>query len=277
MDSIDEIVDSYRTYLEMKHADLHSKYVKRKKGDPESARAEAVLFALLRQLTDSTTVHEDPSTGGPDFLCKKDHGSFLLEVTSVKTTTVEQASGLRNAPSPGATSFSLITHVLRNTTSNKASQLSGFQVPRILSVTTEHIDGSVLLGPDAAKTLLTGDTQLTFSIDSPERSTEVVTHLNDSVFFRFRKDGSVEPCRQSISAILLVHILQGSCEIVGILHPAPAIPFDIELLSEIPFLRIANWPFRGTAINMEWAISAPKAAKFHFSRVEFRKEELTSF
>jgi len=276
MESIDEIVDSYKTYLEVKHADHHSKYVKRKKYNSESARAEAVLFALLRQLTDSTTVHEDPSTGGPDFLCKKEHMSFLVEVTSMKTTTVEQASGLKNTPSQGATSFSLITHVLRNTASNKAFQLSGFEVPRILAVTTEHIDGSVLFGPGAAKILLTGETKISYPIDSPESSTQVITNLNDSIFFRFRKNGSVEPCRQSISVILLVHILGCSCWIVGILHPEPAVAFDIKLLPEIPFLRIANWPFLNTAINLEWVISAPKAAEFHCSRVKFLKEELTT-
>jgi len=278
MDSIADIVDSYKIFLEVKHADHYSKYVKRERGDPESARAEAVLFALFRRLTDSITVHEDPSTGGPDFLCQKERRNFLLEVASLKAENVERISGLKNTPSKRVRgSFSLITHVLRNTASKKAPQLSGSPMPRVLAVTTEHIDGSVLLGPDAAKTLLTSDTQITFPIDSPETPARIVTHLDDSVFFRFKKDGSVEPCRQSISAILLIHILKESCEIVGILHPEPSVSFDIDLLPEIPFLRISNWPFRGTAIGLEWVIFAPKPPRLHYSRVKFQRGELTSY
>ena len=117
---------------------------------------------------------------------------------------------------------------------------------------------------------------LTFSINSPEATTRTVTHLDDSVFFRFKKDSSIEPCRQSISAMLLTHILGESCKKVGILHPEPAVSFDIDLLPEIPFLRISNWSFREHTIGLKWVISDPKPAHFHYSRVEFQRDELTS-
>ena len=200
MKSITDIVDSYKTFLEVKYPTHCSKYARREKGNTESTRAEAILFALFRKLADSVTVHEDPSTGGPDFLCQKEDREFLLEVVSLKARTVEQASGLKNIPSGGATSFSLITHLLRNTVSGKASQLSSFSMPRLLAITTEHIDGSVLLGPGPAKTLLTGDTQMTFPINTPAEPIQIVTHLNDSVFFRFKKDSSVEPVAGNVNS-----------------------------------------------------------------------------
>jgi hypothetical protein len=57
----------------------------------------------------------------------------------------------------------------------------------------------------------------------------------------------------------------------------PVVLANVGLLPEIPFLRIADWPFRGTTGNVAGVISAPEAAEIYFSKVESCREELTSF
>ena len=100
----------------------------------------------------------------------------------------------------------MITHMLRTKTSSKATQLSGHSFPRILVITCEHIASDVLLGSHGAETLLTSDTKIEVPIDKPIENIDLVTDLKDSVFFRF-KNGLLESCRKSISAILLLSIL----------------------------------------------------------------------
>jgi hypothetical protein len=41
----------------------------------------------------------------------------------------------------------------------------------------------------------------------------------------------------------------------------PVVLANVGLLPEIPFLRIADWPFRGTTGNVAGVISAPEAAE----------------
>jgi len=90
---------------------------------------------------------------------------------------------------------------------------------------------------------------------APNRATQV-TDLRRSVFFRPDKAGKeIIPCRRSISAILLVAISGIQADVVGLLHPEPAIPFAPSLFPQVPYLRVKNWPIVDSKIEVEWSIT----------------------
>jgi len=162
---------------------------------------------------------------------------------------------------------------LRTKASRKAGQLSGYAFPRILIITCEHIAADVLLGPHGGETFLTSDTQIEVPINKPIENINIVTDLRNSVFFRY-KNGLIESCRKSISAILLLSIFADKALVVGILHPDPEYAFPIKLLPSVAFLRIKEWPFRNSIIETEWVIFRPGAKEFYHRKVEFKDDEL---
>ncbi len=140
----------------------------------------------------------------------------------------------------------MITHMLRTKASDKASQLSGYEMARVLVIACEHIAADVLLGPLEAEMFLTSETRIAVPIFAGEPidpKVYLTTDLKDSVFFRF-KNGILEPCRKSISVVILLSVLGDKCLAVGILHPDPQHVFSIGLLPSVPFLRMKRWPPR---------------------------------
>lgn len=277
MSSITQIIESYKLFLEVKYPNHFQSYCRRLKNKPESAKAEAITFSILRSIFNSVLVAEDISTGGADFLCKMDGAEFISEVTCLQSEAVAAQSGWKNElPENGsAGSFSMITQMLRTKASSKAGQLSGHELPRILVVTSEHLAADVLLGPHGAETFLTSDTQIEVPIDKPIENVNIVTDLKNSVFFRY-KNSSIESCRRSISAILLLSIFADKSLVVGILHPDPEYKFPIKLLPSVPFLRMKEWPPKNSIIETEWVVYKPKAKEFYHRTVEFKDEELRS-
>jgi hypothetical protein len=265
MVSTAEIIESYKCFLEVKYPHHYKSYCTRLKNKPESAKAEAVTFSILRSNFDDVKLAEDISTGGADFFCSSE--------------SVASQSGWKNkvphAPNKTAFSFGMITHMLRTKVSSKAAQLSGNNIPRILIITSEHIGADFLLGPRSAEILLTSDTKIKVPIGKPIRKVGLTTDLKDSVFFRF-KNCSLEPCRTSISTILLISISDDKSLIVGILHPDPQYVFPIRLLPTVPFLRMKKWPPENNNIEIEWVINKPKAEVFYHRRITFKNEELKS-
>jgi len=169
----------------------------------------------------------------------------------------------------------MITHMLRTKVFSKAAQLSGYNLPRILIITSEHIGADFLLGPRGAEILLTSDNKIKVPIGKPIRKVVLTTDLKDSVFFRF-KNGSLESCRKSISVILLLSIFTDKSLICGILHPDPQYVFPIKLLPSVPFLRLKKWPPENNKIEIEWVINTPKEEEFYHRKITFKNEELKS-
>ena len=170
----------------------------------------------------------------------------------------------------------MITHMLRTKASEKAPQLSGYKMARVLFITCEHVAADVLLGPHSAETVLVSETKIAVPISTGEPTNEevhLITDLKDSVFFRF-KNGGVEPCRQSISAIILLGIFAEKCFAVGILHPDPQYVFAIGLLPSVPFLRMKRWPPESRSIETEWVIHSPKPAECYHYKVVLKDREL---
>ena len=275
--STNEVIESYKDFLAVKYPTHFQSYCKRLNDKPESAKAEAVTFSFMRSNYDDVKLAEDVSTGGVDFLCKSNDIEFIVEVTSLGAEPVAAQSGWKNqVPENGsAGSFGMITHMLRTRASSKADQLSGYRIPRILVITCEHVAADVLLGPHGAETLLTSDTKIEVPIGKPIAKVSIITDLKDSVFFR-SKNGQLESCRRSISAILLFSIFGERSVIVGILHPDPEYSLPIKLFPFIPFLRMKKWPPENNMIEIEWVIYKPKAEEFYHRRVEFKDKELRS-
>ncbi len=272
---INEIVDDYKTYLTVKYPSHLDPFNSRFKNSPESARAEAVLFSILRANFKSVSLAEDINSGGPDFFCKTEETQFLLEVRSLKADTLENQSGIKSKIPENASGqwFSMITDVLRTTASDKAMQVSGFPMPRILAITTEHLAGDFLLGSHAAELMLTSDSKIAVPINQPKEKTHLVTELKDSVFFRW-EDSNIKPCRQSISAILLIDIQYDKCIIHGILHPEPAYNLPIKLFPSVPFVRLKKWPIENNTLETEWVIHRPQGSTIHFQRISLTDAEL---
>lgn len=262
MTSLPEIVEKYKNYLLTKCPERHKTFSDLERSQLESARAEAVLFFFLQSQGFKVTLHEDPSTGGADFLCETSQHKFLVEVTCLEVDAVAERSSLGKGSDSGWSAP--ITHSLRTKASTKASQLSGVSMPRLLVLTTEHESGEVLMGINAARSLLTSDLKIQIQPWLSESNIQSVTELDNSVFFRFSKDGSIKACRQSISAVLLIHILPNECRAVGVLHPQPIFNFPRQLLPTVPFVWVRQWPPKEGKIETAWDIVRPPTARFYY-------------
>ena len=274
MASINEVIKGYKRLLEVKYPTHHQTFCSRLKNNPESAKAEAIVFSLMRSNFDKVTLSEDISTGGADFLCISKGIEFIVEVSCVEAESVAAQSGLDEVPKNVSSGwFGMITHTLRTKASSKAAQVSGYNVPRLLVITSEHISANMLIGPYGAETLMTSDTKIEVPIGEPVGKTGLMTDLKNSVFFR-EKNGSIESCRRSISAILLISIYRDKVYVTGLLHPDPQFKFPITLFRSVPFLRLKKWPPENNQIEMEWVISTPKPAEFYHREVKIKDEEL---
>ncbi len=273
MPDLNTLVQSYVEWLEIKAPDHRAMFLRRLKDDPEAAHAEAVTFRLLRTTGFSPSPGEIIGTGGVDFQCRPERRNpIAVEVTALRTSTVEKVSGLPHAPEdmrPRA--FKQITTSLLREAINKAGQMADYPMPRLLVLATEHGSATLLMNAYSAEELLTGSTMISVPIwnaegGNAEGDTEIVTQLKNSVFFRGAQDGSVESARRSISAILLMNIMRDSCSVIGLLHPDPVHPFDPDAMDQIHFARLRNWPVvRGDRLSIEWIGPKPEPSKhFHF-------------
>lgn len=117
--SLDSIVKSYSTFLEVKYPDNFRAFNTRLNSDPESARAEAFVFSMLRDQFHSAIVNEDPSIGGFDFLCSYGELEIAVEVKSLGASTMERHTGISEAQLNSPQWFNLMTAKLRNVVSEK--------------------------------------------------------------------------------------------------------------------------------------------------------------
>lgn len=272
----DKVVESYKNFLKEKYLKNYKPFCNRLTDSPEGGRAEAFVFSFLQGAGDHPVLEENFDTGGPDFCCSKGDVDFIVEVTSLGKEAVAKNSGLPNEIPEGGCGgtwgLKEVTHMLRTRVSKKVRQLSEYEMPRVLAVTCEHRDAAdSLLGIWSAEELFSSNTMLSIPIDYRDnemRSEEetLVTDLKNSVFFR-NKNGVVESCRRSVSAILLISILFDKVSVVGILHPDPQHVFPVDILPPIPFLRMVKWPPEQGKIEMEWTISESKPAQFYYHEV----------
>ena len=83
-DRLKDIIDSYSLYLEVRHPEHLIRFLRLKDVNRAGAVAEAVVFSWLRFDRLQPLVSEDPSKGGPDFMCRGRQGYFLVEATALR-------------------------------------------------------------------------------------------------------------------------------------------------------------------------------------------------
>lgn len=269
--SVDHVVDSYWIFLARNHYDLHLEAFKRRlSSDAKAAEAEAVIFSFLWSAKLTPDVFEDPSKGGPDFRCRprKTEG-FLVEVTSLESGPVARMSNLpETITGSGGGAFGLITPLLRGKATAKATQFGNAPLPRVLAIACSHAFSGILMDRLAAENLLVSDYMISVPFGEPSKPAIQVTDLRRSVFLRWDKfTGKIAPCRQSISALLLVAISGIQADVVGILHPEPSVAFAPALFPQIPWLRVRNWPVVDGRIELEWSIGGEEHATFFHERI----------
>jgi len=264
------VVESYKTYLEIKYPTLHQRFLKLLKHQPESARAEAYIFSILHRDCDSAIIGEDASSGGVDFICSKEGHEFLVEVTSLTKESVTAQSGWD--PEKDTEFYRHITRKLFKKVSSKVDQVSGRSLPTVIIITSEHTGSGGLMGTMAAEFLLTGKTKISVPVFPEGGEAEQVTDLAESVFFGPSKGHGLEVRRRGVSSVVLGQMWGDECGLVGILHPDPEYPFPVDVFEDVPFARINPWPPERDALNVEWIIGRPRPRRFRYSPVEFSQE-----
>lgn len=277
--SVDEIVDSYWKLLSRNHYDGHLKRFKdRWNADPKAAEAEAVVFSVLWSARLRPDIFEDNSAGGPDFRCEPSpSGSFLVEVKSLDSEAVSERSALPlSITGNGGQAFGLITDKLCSAAQSKASQLGGRGMPGILAIASSHAFAGLLMDRGAAEYLMTSAPHISVPVGSTRNAGQWRTDLRNAVFCQptalldaSGNQGFVTRYR-SIAAILLMTIGGRETDVVGLLHPDPAHPFNPQLFPAVPYVRFAQWPLTSTNISTEWILGSDTqrgAATFEHSPI----------
>ena len=268
--TIDAVVDSYRTFLARNRYFGHLEAFKQRlKSDGRAAEAEAIVFSFLWSARLRPDIFEDLSKGGPDFCCGSGETKFLVEVTSLESGAVARKSLLpEKIEGTGGGAFSLITPLLKAKASGKAAQFGEWPLPRVLAITSSHACAGLLMDRLGAEFLLLSDPLIRVPHGSVSDRATQVTNLQRSVFFRPSKSGQeIIPCRRSISVILLVAISGAQSDVVGVLHPDPAVLFPQHLLPQIPCLQVRHWPIVDGRIETAWSVDKPDHATFWHARI----------
>jgi len=247
-----DIVESYSLYLEVRHPEHRKRFQRLMEANRAGAVAEAVVFSWLRFDRLQPMVSEDPSKGGPDFMCRGRKGYFLVEATVLNANAVESRSGWPNELDDTARALSMVTPNLWSKTLHKAEQLADQDMPRLVAIYLSHVGAAALLGTLAARI---------FAAQSRK-----------SAFYQV-VDGKYQAERRSISGLLLVPIWEDECEVVGMLHPDPAKIFDYRDLPDVPFLRV-KWPPVSEEAETERIIGNPRPSRKLHARVTLTDEEL---
>lgn len=275
---IDRVLQSYRTYLEVRHPVKLRLFDRNFTSNPNGARAEAALFGLFRGLVECVSIFESPSAGGPDFLCEDSKGEFVVEVTTLNDEAIARAANWPNvvpSDADSTRSFTMVTDNLLGATRKKQRQLSATTVPRLLVIASEHIGASVLLSDYSAEALIVGDSRIRIDgVGSTSPGVDIATGLANSVFMKPAAGGQVSPARQSISAILLAALSDSGVAVIGALHPMPRIAFDCCHLPDVTFARLREWRQEPRTFEIDWVTCNPHSRTYALSLVELNDREL---
>lgn len=271
-------MDLYAEHLKEAYPTHLAPFNQRRSQDREAALAEAMVFWMLKAFGVRPKINEVRGTGGADFICSANYGApifalreptpesmFIVEATSLDPDAVSRNTSIPNdAPdeiSGGA--FSLLTRSVFAKAKDKATQLAGYDMPRVLAIASSHEGISAVFNSATALNILVSDYHWRQEIGSDTFDPNRYVNLANSVFMKPGPNGTIEAARKSISAILLIAVHGDQSIVHGILHPEPARPLHIEFFPKVPFLRIAKWPILDGKIFTEWVIADPDGLSVH--------------
>lgn len=273
---IEGMLNSYSEYLHHGHPEKAKRFDVTRASEREAAVAEAVVFAMLQGFDVDPQINDQVTTGGADFICCASRGPlvrplpqdrFVVEATSLNPDAVTDRSKLPNETPDGISggAFGLVTRNICNKAKDKAPQLAGYPMPRVLAIASSHAGIAVLFDGATAEWALVSDPHWRQEIGSSTVDSAEYTDLEKSIFMKPGPNGTIVACRKSISAMLLVAVHGNKSEVWGILHPEPACPLNIAFLPDVPFVRIAQWPVVGGKILTEWVVASPTGhSVYHF-------------
>ena len=252
---VSDFVDDFKRYLSTNHPQLVKPYRDRLKRREacEGAQSEAVVFPFLKSHYEHVQIEEDATGGGADFRCKTADTDFVVEVTCLGSEFVTSQTGLPNMVGSGGHYDMLPSGKIRQRASEKANQIKRYECPAVLVLASIHTHAPAIMNTESAAQLLRGETIIEISHNYLGKASSIkeVSDPRNCTFFRW-KNGRLESCRRSISAILLFVISGANADVIGILHPDPYYEFLIELLPSVPFGRLREWPLEHDIIRMEW-------------------------
>ncbi|MFZ0634764.1 MAG: hypothetical protein WA755_05780 [Candidatus Acidiferrales bacterium] len=258
----------------IEHLSLHfpehrKKFVKLLGADPEAAQAEAVVFALLKILRRNPEPADDPETGGVDFLCKPNgRAPFVVEVTKLGQDTISRHSHIPKEQLEGGGAFEMVTSAVLEKVRRKTPQLADYPYARVLVVASSHHAAVTLFDAMCAEWLLTSEPNIRYVPGAPQESFRETVDLKKAIFFRLNEADEIVPCRQSISAVLLISFDDVKSQVLGILHPQSAHAFDIGNLEDVSFIRVSEWPIVRDELKTEWVVANPEAKGFYHIAVK---------
>jgi len=272
-DNVDDLIQDYAQYLEIIYSDHHKEFIQRLENERDAAASEAVVYSYLKAKGFEVKIGEIVGRGGVDFLCTSEQGNLAVEVSHISRDSISRKSTWDDIipEVPFASSFHPITDKVKSKASKKTSQMSGYEMPRALFITTFHSAGRMLMGKDQAKSLLTGDTVIQVPLGNGSESMKSVAKLKNSTFIRI-KDGDISAWRQSISSIILVCISETTFSLVGALHPEPRYNMPISYFPEIPFAVMSPWPVKDSSIEIYWVCFNPKVPESCFLKFDYTDE-----
>ncbi len=241
------------------------RWTDRLRDNPEAGVAEVLVWAQLIQ--DARPEYEPDTAPCPvDFLCHPtSRPSYGVEVTVLGADSQGARTDL---PTDGPGAFDFDTKAIFRRVVTKAGRLSSFDRPLLLIVASFHPEAHLILGQTGASELLTGVPQIRVELsDDPDGTSDVVTDLKESVFFRTEGSRVLTPesprptprvvaCRRHINAVLLIWFGQHEGEAVGILHPEPVRALSEELFGRIPLGRVQPWPV-DDQVRVSWTADEP--------------------
>jgi hypothetical protein len=273
----DEAMDLYAEHLQKEYPTHLTPFHQRRAQDREAALAEAMVFWMLKNMGLRPKMNEVVGTGGADFICSQNFGPifarreptpesmFIVEATSLDPDAVSRNTSIPNEVPEDITggAFGLLTRSVFAKAKDKATQLAGYDMPRVVAIASSHEGIGAVFNSGAAVNILISDYHWRQEIGSNKFDPNRYVDLANSVFMKPGKDGTIEAARKSISAILLIAVHGDQSVVHGILHPAPAKPLPIEFLPKVPFVRIAKWPILDGRIFTEWVIADPDGLTIH--------------
>ncbi len=271
--SVDDVLDSFEEYLRRAAAGNLKSFQDMRKANRESAVAEAIVFQILQAL------HLDPQVsnvfgGGADFQCtyqpnafnSRSKYRFVVEATTLEPTAVERNTGWRNEPDEEISGgfFKPPTKQIADRIKYKVRQLSQHKMPRVLAIVSTHPGADVLFSNTTVEGLLLSNRQV--PVPSGGGTTDRLTDRDDSPFLSIdRNTGRVAAERPTVSAVLLVSVSGDRSSVVGILHPKPHYPLDMNAFPGIPFASVDPWPVLDGRIQVKWVVANPSGREFtHF-------------
>jgi hypothetical protein len=235
-DLIAEGLDEYAEWLVRYGAHRVKMFDGRRRSDVEAAASEALIGNYLRRRVDKIDPAEDMASGGPDFRCVHKGHPFYVEVTSLKTSAIEQSIKVPDDPNWKGGFVGSISKIVRTAVSGKSAQCLLPNAPTVVAIGTHHslLDIDTSLAEELLISDMAYEVQVSPSHPIPEEPGRFVTGLRNALFMRFRNNG-VQRAREYVSAVVIFGLGYLPARAIGLVNDVARRSFDPSLLPEIQF------------------------------------------